>query len=464
MTRFLGIPYAKPPVGERRFARPEPYGDMTSTYNATYFREHCPQSEVVNKVLKYFKMSEDCLHLNIYIPGNSLSPANTYPVMVYFHGGSFTSFGAEVFSGDTLSAFHDVIVVTVNYRLNTFGFLSNGTRSSGNFGLWDQKLAIEWVHKNIGGFGGNPAEVTLFGNSAGAVCVLYQSLNPTNRGLFKRIIAQSGSVLAQWAQQLSPRKMFDDFVTEVGCNSSNYEIILECLRSKPTEKLITYRFSPVLDGDFIRGDPINKIVPFPTVTDDESIKFFAELEYLSGVTNKDGVTLVEKFGDELNRTLRIDIASGVPRKVFEEIFIPYVLKQMYGDNRTEAFRQSFINQYTTWSDPNNPILIRENMVDVSTDITFAVPAINIALLHARKSTTYNTTFFYVFGHKPPYVLKPTWHTGAKHTVELPYVFGLSDTMKLTAGFAPEIPVQLPPDEIALTKNVMTMWTNFAKSG
>lgn len=461
VTRFLGIPYAKPPEGERRFARPEPYGDIKSTYNATYFRAHCPQSEVVNKFIKYFQMSEDCLHLNIYIPGNSLSPANTYPVMVFIHGGSFTFGGAEVFSGDTLSAFHNVIVVTVNYRLNTFGFLSNGTRSSGNFGLWDQKLAIEWVHENIGGFGGNPAEVTLFGNSAGAVCVLYQSLNLENRGLFKRIIAQSGSVLAQWAQEYHPQELFEEFVEEVGCTSPNYEKIVECLRSKTTEELITYRFSPVIDGDFIKEDPVKKWVQFNTETNIESIKFFSELDYLSGVTSKDGAMVVVKYGDTL-KSMNLDIASGVPRKFFEETFIPNMLMQIYGGNLTEMMIQSAIHQYTSWSDPNNPLLTRENMVDFATDTTFAVPAINIATLHAQNSV--NSTFFYVFDHKPLYVRDPEWLTGAKHTMELPYVFGLSEAMKIAAGFPPGTPVQLPPDEIALTTNVMTMWTNYAKSG
>lgn len=458
VTRFLGIPYAKPPTGDRRFARPEPYGVLDSTYNATFYRPHCMQSEKVNEFIKYFQMSEDCLQLNVFLPGKTLSPENTYPVMIFIHGGSFTYSGAEIFSGDIVSAFHDVIIVTVNYRLNSFGFLSNGTKSSGNFGLWDQKLALEWVHDYIKSFGGNPQEVTLFGNSAGAVSVLYQALHPSNKGLFKRIIAQSGSILAQWALQHHPKDLYDEFVTEVGCSFASYKRTLECLRSKPAEELVTFQFRPVIDGDFITEDPA-------TLMSDESkrISYLTSVDFLTGVTSREGATIALDYGNLL-KALELDIADGVPRQFFEDKFIQSMLIQMYGDSLTDVIIQAVIQQYTDWYHPNNQLVIRRNMVDFASDVIFTVPVINIANLHESKTPDVNMTFFYVFDHKPSLAPEPSWLDGAKHTMELPFVFGMSEAMKLAAGFPPGTKLEFPSSEISLATTIMTFWTNFAKSG
>ncbi|XP_045199141.2 acetylcholinesterase-like [Mercenaria mercenaria] len=301
------------------------------------------QSELVNPSVKYFGMSEDCLHLNIFIPGNALPSENKYTVMIFIHGGSFTFSGAEVFSGDKLSAFFDVLVVTINYRLNTFGFLSNRTASSGNMGLWDQKLAIKWVHDNNADFAGDPDNVTLFGNSAGAASVVYQALNPTNKGLFRRIITQSGSPLAAWAQQYNPSEMFADFVSEVNCSTGQhvYEDVLTCLQLKAAEELVTTRFSPIVDGDFITEGPS---VTFSRVSVNSSspLNLFTEVDFLSGVQSKDGLFVLETFFPR-------DISKGVGKNVFKDQFIPQVLLHLYGRAVPQVLAQSIIHKYTDWS-------------------------------------------------------------------------------------------------------------------
>lgn len=463
ITRFLGVPYAEPPTGSRRFQRAEAYQGHTSPYNATHFGPHCMQSEIVNKYIKYMQMSEDCLQLNIFVPGRSISDQNKYTVMIFIHGGSFTYSGAQIFSGDNLSAFHDVVIVTINYRLNTFGFLSNGTTSSGNMGLWDQKLAIQWVHDNIDAFGGDPEHVTLFGNSAGAASVLYQALNPTNKGLFQRVITQSGSVLAQWALTYNPGQLFSEFIAEVDCNLGNYDSILKCLQSKSAEELVTYRFSPVVDGDFIKEDPL---LLFSSMSEasKSSLSLFSDLDLLSGVTSKDGASAIVSLGATLI-AMGIDISSGIPRMFFERQFIPPLLMQMYGHEIPQALVQATIQQYTDWSTPNQPILIRDQMVDLTSDVTFFVPAINVIKKHQQLDKSKDRmSYFYVFDYKPPFAPAPLWLKGAKHTMELPYVFGLPDSMKIAAGFPPNVPMILPADDVKLSSIIMSMWTNFAKTG
>jgi carboxylesterase type B len=462
VSQFLGIPFAKPPIGERRFLRPEAYGTLASPYNATFFRPHCMQSAVLNPSIKYFQMSEDCLHLNVFIPGNTVSSDTKYAVMIFIHGGGFTYSGSEIFSGDKLSAFNNVVVVTINYRLNTFGFLSNGTKSSGNLGLWDQRLALQWVHKNIADFGGDPEKVTLFGNSAGAASVLYQVMNPTNKGLFRRILTQSGSVLAQWARQYNPAEKFKEFISEIKCERERYDDILVCLQSKDAADLVTTRFTPVVDHDFIMEDPVTT---FSKQGNDipVGLDFLSEVDFLSGVQSKDGAFDINRRAEQY-KEFGIDLPNGVSRSAFESKIVPSMLSEVYGSTKPPVLKQAVIQQYIDWSRPDDATLIRDKIVDFLSDVYFFVPAIKVLKKHRAVRKTNKTSYFYVFDHKPSLDFTNPWLKGSNHATELPYVFGLPDAMKVAAGLPPGSPITLPPAEMKLSSVVMNMWTNFAKTG
>ncbi|XP_060601718.1 neuroligin-2-like [Ruditapes philippinarum] len=462
VSQFLGIPFAKPPIGERRFLRPEAYGTVASPYNATFFRPHCMQSPVVNPSIKYFQMSEDCLHLNVFIPGNTASSDKKYAVMIFIHGGGFTLSGSEIFSGDKLSAFNNVIVVTVNYRLNTFGFLSNGTKSSGNLGLWDQRLALQWVHDNIADFGGDPEKVTLFGNSAGAASVLYQVMNPANKGLFCRIITQSGSVLALWARQYNPAEKFKEFISEIKCNRERYDEILVCLQSKDAADLVTNRFAPVIDNDFILED---FVATFSKQGNDipSGLDFFSEVDFLSGVQSKDGAFDINRRAEQYKQ-FGIDLANGVSRSTFESKIVPSMLSEVYGSTEPPVLKQAVIQQYIDWSRPDDATLIRDKIVDFFSDVYFFVPAIKVLKKHRLLRKTNKTSYFYVFDHKSSLDLRNIWLKGSNHATELPYVFGLPDAMKVAAGLPPGSPITLTPTEMKFSSVVMKLWTNFAKTG
>jgi para-nitrobenzyl esterase len=195
---FKNIPFAEPPVAERRWKEPLPARPWTGVRDATAFGPMCHQSG--NLQLPH---SEDCLQLNIWTPKWPMK--SPVPVMVWFHGGGNTAgSGVEpLFNGETLAR-HAVVLVTSNYRLGVFGFFAHPdlTResrhhSSGNYGLLDQIQALRWVHDNIARFGGNPANVTIFGESAGAADVNMLIASPLTKGLFARVIAESGPASTQ---------------------------------------------------------------------------------------------------------------------------------------------------------------------------------------------------------------------------------------------------------------------------
>jgi para-nitrobenzyl esterase len=206
VTRYLGIPYAPPPVGDARWRAPGPAPSWTGTLHADRFAANCQQAPApkafrawTSEYLIEGPVSEDCLYLNVWT--NAAKPDARLPVLVWIHGGAFINGGATVpvYDGAHLAA-KGVVVVTINYRLGVYGFLShpalraeNPAHASGNYGLLDQIAALRWVRENIAAFGGDPAKVTVAGQSAGAAAVHHLIASPLAAGLFRQAIAESGS-------------------------------------------------------------------------------------------------------------------------------------------------------------------------------------------------------------------------------------------------------------------------------
>lgn len=193
---FKGIPYAAPPVGNLRFRPPEPPLPWKEPFRAVRFGSICPQDETLSPAPG--QMGEDCLSLNIWGPEKSASLL--LPVMVWLHGGGFSTGAGSIpiFDG-AYFARKGIVLVTINYRLNVLGFLAHPEltaespfNSSGNYGLMDQIRALQWVRDNIRQFGGNPDNVTLFGESAGGASVAALMSSPQASGLFHRAVIQSG--------------------------------------------------------------------------------------------------------------------------------------------------------------------------------------------------------------------------------------------------------------------------------
>ncbi|GMT12667.1 hypothetical protein PFISCL1PPCAC_3964 [Pristionchus fissidentatus] len=269
---FLGIPYAKAPMGERRFTLPEDichYTDDGEVHNATYYRPRCWQNRDILQPAD--DMDEDCLYLNVYSP----DVKGKFPVMFYIPGGAFVTGGGDVYhwKGAIRNLVsRGVVVVTFNYRLGVIGFFSTYTENfPPNRGMFDMIFALKWTNEEIANFGGDPSRITIFGQSAGGSAVSHLSLSPLSQGLFQQTIQTSGTALLEIdtpeplagsihkkrAQQLCN-------VTDENWGSAETDSeLMDCLVQATPQELIFYdqtssiQWSPTLDGSFLPDYPEN---------------------------------------------------------------------------------------------------------------------------------------------------------------------------------------------------------------
>ncbi|PYH91094.1 cholinesterase [Aspergillus ellipticus CBS 707.79] len=239
--RFLGIPFADPPVKDLRFAPPRPYSGPKKL-DATKLADSCIQSVSSFGTLDNGGISEDCLYLNVYtpiLPGHIDNNSPRKPVAVYFYGGGFTSGTSSMidYDGGNFASRNDVIIVTINYRVGALGWLTTANLTTGSYGTRDQILALKWVNEHIAAFGGDPNHITIFGQSAGGQSVIALLSSSAAHGLFSSAIVQSAPVDLPWFT----RDVYTEIVTPniasaVGCNATNTTseaALLSCLRSVP---------------------------------------------------------------------------------------------------------------------------------------------------------------------------------------------------------------------------------------
>jgi para-nitrobenzyl esterase len=265
---FLGIPYAQPPVGPLRWKDPQKVAAWTGVRPAKEFGGRCAQLEstvLMNKASD----TEDCLYLNVWTP--SPAPASKLPVMFWIHGGGNVNGSANepvpylnsglFYTGEFLAK-RGVVVVSINYRLGVFGFMSTPSLKAegsklGNQGLWDQRAAMQWVQRNIAAFGGDPAKVTIFGESAGSLDVCMHVASPQSKGLFQQAVSESGGCTTFQATAATAQATADKLATALGCTAGD----LACLRGKSVMQLLTGlpagsgSFGPMVDEDFFPKQP-----------------------------------------------------------------------------------------------------------------------------------------------------------------------------------------------------------------
>ncbi|XP_055621114.1 juvenile hormone esterase-like [Toxorhynchites rutilus septentrionalis] len=271
---FQGIPFAKPPLDKLRFSDPVPNDPWVGEYDATWERSACLQKTDL-RVAAVVMGSEDCLYLNVFRPRINTTNGEKLAVMVYIHGGGFFSGSAStgVLGPEKFMKTKRVILVTIQYRLGVYGFLSTGDHAArGNFGMKDQVLALKWVNKNIDAFGGDSNLITIFGHSAGGASVQLHMLSPLSRRLFSRAIVMSGSALAIWSTPLqNPLEQAQAQAKAAGIPASeelSTEELVDKLRqidpvnlASSIDKLKTWHraplvvYRPTIDGEFLPEAP-----------------------------------------------------------------------------------------------------------------------------------------------------------------------------------------------------------------
>ncbi|XP_026486244.2 carboxylic ester hydrolase-like [Vanessa tameamea] len=251
---FKGIPYAQPPIGKLRFKAPKPLMPWNGILKAIDHGPVCPQTDLLTRNI--LEGSENCLFLNIYT--QSLQSDSKIPVMIFIHGGGFQAgSGNSDMLGPEFLIQHNVILVTINYRLEAFGFLClDIPEVPGNAGLKDQIAAFYWIKNNIAQFGGDPENITIFGESAGGASVTYHMISPIAEGLFQKAIAQSGTFLADWAFQDNAKENAFKIGKYLGNNTNDPYELLELLQSVPSNKLAGITYNIMTQEEKVRGMPM----------------------------------------------------------------------------------------------------------------------------------------------------------------------------------------------------------------
>ncbi|XP_056419168.1 cholinesterase [Hyla sarda] len=455
ITAFLGIPYAEPPIGALRFKKPEPVKSWSEVLNATMYGNSCYQ--YVDQTFPGFsgsemwnpntKLSEDCLYINIWIP--SPKPRNA-SVMVWIYGGGFETgtSSLDIYDGKFLARNERVIVVSLNYRVGVLGFLAfpGNSEAPGNAGLFDQRLALQWVHENIAAFGGNPKSITIFGESAGGASVSYHLLSPKSHPYFTRAIMQSGTSNAPWAS-LSSTEAQNRALTlanVLSCSFRNETEIIACIRSKTPQEVIEKSFSILTHGSLIETNFL------PTVDGDFLIDLPEHLlqlgqlkkntQILTGVNKDEGSYFLVYQLPGFSK----DHESFINRTQFQESV------KLAFPKATELAVDSVIFHYTNWEDEQNPVLNRDAMDDIVGDYNFICPLLEFT---KRNSEVGNKAYLYFFNHRSSKLAWPGW-MGVVHGYEIEFVFGIPMYRRLNYTKEEEI----------LSRTVLRFWANFAKTG
>ncbi|XP_033742066.1 liver carboxylesterase 2-like [Pecten maximus] len=471
IVQFRNIPYAKPPVGELRFEKPVPVEPWANTLDGTKFGPSCIQNDKflpeMWEPLDNKDISEDCLQLNVYVP-DSVSETDKKPVMVWIHGGGFTGGSAALYDSSYF-ALKDVLVVTIQYRVGLFGFLSTGDATlPGNYGLWDIIEALRWVNTNIAGFGGDRDTVTVFGESAGGFCATFLSVIPSTKGLFKRVIVQSGSAAGNMFISKDPFRVAERVGRHNGCitdteTAIDKEALVNCLKGKSAQDLLNAQLDPttlffggfsmevhlwpVVDGDLLVRRPID-ILNDPR---SKEFQYFQSIDLIAGTTDNEA-SLLPFIAYHLQGPMNFNLSDGIPTSVLCDLFAPAIAKDIYEDNTIVA--GILCQRYK-----------KDNLADQARslsalygDAQFVGPAVSLLDFHS-KGRAHSNTYQYLFTQEIDfYFLAPSfpWSEGAGHGVDCLYMFG-------PAGFSQYESI-LTPEGTSLRDAIVTYWTNFAKTG
>ncbi len=438
VEHYLGIPYAQPPVGALRWRPPQAVADWKGVLTVQENPQRCSQfAPVVNAMIG----SEDCLYLNVWTPAEK--PAAPMPVMVWIHGGGFTagqgSYGDH--DGLKLAADNGVVVVAMNYRLGMFGFLAHqaltaedpAQPSSGNYGIMDQTAALRWVRDNIRAFGGDPDNVTIFGQSAGGVSVCAQLASAQAAGLFHRAVIQSGPCETPMSTLAAVSQLGEQVAEGVGC--SDAEDVLACLRAKPAAEVAavlppdpSFAFGegytvwwPNLDG---------QVLPRQFV-DAFSSGHFNQVPVINGATRDEATLLIWLSHNLLFKPLkneqylaRLQYLVG-SAQLAEKVAAQYPLERYDSafDALTASFSDGFFNCF--------------------------------ARHQSQALARHVPTWSYQFDYDGAPFFVPGAELRAYHSAEIQYIFGTP--MSLTAR-------RFEPHEQGLADSMMAYWVQFARSG
>ncbi|XP_072488379.1 liver carboxylesterase 1-like [Notamacropus eugenii] len=456
---FLGIPFAKPPLGSLRFTPPQPpepwdYVKITTTYPPM-----CTQDPAGGQLFSdlftnrnekiFLRMSEDCLYLNIYSPAD-LTKKMKLPVMVWIHGGGLLTGAASSYDGLALSTLENVVVVTIQYRLGIFGFYSTGDEHArGNWGYLDQVAALHWIQKNIASFGGDPGLVTIFGESAGGNCVSALIVSPLTKNLFHRAISQSGVVLMESLFTSNIKPITEKITTLTGCKITTSASMVHCIRQKTEEEIMNTTLKMKLfTADFL-GDPTKKIAFIPAVLDGVFFhknpkdllaeKQFNHIPYIVGINNNEFSWLLPTlmkyppFEDRMDQEKAMLLVwRSYPLLKIPQNIVPLITEEYLG--------------FT-----NDTVKKKYLFMEMMGDLFIGISAVIVARFHMASGAP---TYLYEFQHRSSF-----WGNMKPATVKADH----GDDIFPVLG-APFLKEGTSEEEKQLSRTMMKYWANFARNG
>ena len=445
---FSGIPYAASPVGERRWAPPERPQPWRGVRDATAPASACAQHGYDDAGESIVVGQEDCLYLNVTVPRGAQSPGRR-PVMVWLHGGGFDSGSSSQYGAAPLAIGGDVVVVTVNYRLGALGFLSSPAldgegHPSGNYGLEDQAAALRWVRRNAARFGGDPDNVTLFGQSGGARSVCAHLASPRSRGLFHKAIMQSGPCATALVDKPVADERGAQATAELGCVPSDDDTasaggaVTACLRSRPVASILDtlaeqggalmgeYRDQPWMP---VVGTPLLPRQPGEALADGAA----AGMPLLVGTNRDEMSAFVGRSYDAAGRPL----TEPAYRALVED-----------GFGRDAA---AILARYPAADHPSPAVALTTLLTDWGGNVAGACSTLRTAELTARHSRVFAYELAEDSGLAPR-----GFPFGAFHGWELAFLWDLSAA---DFGYPP-----LTAEQQALSRQMVAYWTSFARTG
>ncbi|XP_065216355.1 venom carboxylesterase-6-like [Planococcus citri] len=450
--QFYSIPYAEPPVGELRFKAPIAAKSWSEIRDGSKLPPRCIQPPSFITPRGSGEMKEDCLYLNVFVPSDLFKPSGKAAVMVWIHGGSYqigvsSDYNPEYFMDK------NVIFVTVNYRLGVLGFLGlNDDVISGNFGLKDQALALQWIRENIAVFGGDPDKVTLMGESAGSASVHLHMFSPLSKGLFQKVILQSGSAFSDWAVSDSGfgESLSITFLVVSGCWRNDSVRILKCLQHLPVDDFLTLRsksvpryateygvlFKPIIESNVKNQSFLPRKIDKST--------YQSNVPWITGINSGEGamalMSLVKK-GGLLENVTKVETKSLAP-------FLGRYLFSLAPEN-IEYAAQKIINFYFSSQDAETNKALK--FVDIFTDYAFFYPFVKAVQSNGEQQ------YVYYYDHRGSFswqdYVKLDIDLGVAHADEIPILFRRKNLEE-----------KWTPGDCVVSETLIKFWTEFSRTG
>ena len=451
VTRFLGIPYAKPPVGSLRWMPPQPAAKWTTVRQAAKFGPTCAQVTTLGPFAGPPNSNEDCLYLNVFTAGTK----GKLPVLVWIHGGGYFDGASNDYDTTKLVTRGHLVVVTINYRLNLFGFMAHPAidaegHAIGNYGLMDMQAALKWVQRNIAAFGGDPANVTVGGQSAGAGASTAIVVSPGSKGLIHRAIFQSGGY-TPFATRATAEDRGNKFAAAAGCPSKDEKggDIAKCLRALPAAKIevlagTASATSPLVGGPMLDGT----VIPRQLIDAFRSGQF-NQVPILFGTT-----------ADEGNFTNGIAQYFKPGRAALTETDYRAYLEKTYGGNAgpgggPPAYPKGTVDAVLAHY-PVTKAGAQMAWDAAHSDAQACRGLYTVPAIAARASV-----YMYLFNDRSAqtyFPKMPGYQPLAYHTSDIPYLF---------TGYhgGPEgVPITLTAAQAKLSDHLVDAWANFARTG